>query len=33
MISTDNQVETALGLFDEAKEIANLKWKTFSYVR
>jgi carboxyl-terminal processing protease len=25
MISTDNQVEKALGLFDEAKEIANLK--------
>jgi carboxyl-terminal processing protease len=25
MITTDNQVETALGLFDEAKEIANLK--------
>ena len=25
MLNTDNQVETALGLFDEAKEIANLK--------
>ena len=25
MITTDNQVEQALGLFDEAKEIANLK--------
>ena len=25
MITTDNQVEKALGLFDEAKEIANLK--------
>ena len=25
MITTDNQVEQALNLFDEAKEIANLK--------
>ena len=25
MITTDNQIEQALSLFDEAKEIANLK--------
>ena len=25
MLTTDNQIEKALGLFDEAKEIANLK--------
>ena len=27
MLTTDNQVEKAMSLFDEAKEIANLKWK------